>query len=334
MTLETADKNRPTLKSIAYLTGLGVSTVSRALKDDSEIAPETRVRVKLIAQQIGYRPNRAGVRLRTGKTNVVSLVLNPQDNGSGFFADMVYGISDSLADTSYHLVVTPYSLADPMMPVRYLVETGSADGIIISRTQPDDPRVRYMIDNNMPFAAHGRTEMGIDHCYFDYDSETFSREALGQLQQRGRKHVALIGPPPTLTYYHHAQLGFERGLAELGLTGFLLGSSNADSSNAELRNAGLALARMHDRPDGLVCVSSASAIAIIAGMRDGGLILGRDYDLVAKPKHDILAYTMPEIIWVNEDFRLAGQALARMLLERIAGGASVVRQELQRPPLG
>ena len=67
---------RPTLRSLAEITGLGVSTVSQALRDNPEIAEETRRRVKLAAQQAGYRPDRAGVRLRTGKTNVITLILN------------------------------------------------------------------------------------------------------------------------------------------------------------------------------------------------------------------------------------------------------------------
>jgi LacI family transcriptional regulator len=322
---------RPTLRSIAYLTGLGISTVSRALKDADDISVETRARVKLIAQQIGYRPNRAGVRLRTGKTNVISLVLNPHDNGSGFFANIVYGISDALADSPYHLVVTPYSLSDPMEPIRYIVETGSADGVIISRTQPDDPRVHYLIDNGMPFSTHGRTEIDTPHCYFDYDNEAYAIEALKQLKQRARKHVALISPPPYLTYYRHTQIGFERGLRELGMTGFLVGTSNSDSSNSELRKAGQALAEMKDRPDGFICVSSSSALAVVAGMHDKGLEIGRDFDLVAKPTSDIFNFTSPKIIFVEEDFRLAGRELSRMLMARIAGGPTAIEQKLQVP---
>src|SRR5262245_7635229 len=63
---KSATAGRPTLKTIAFMTGLGVTTVSRALKDAPEIGEETRRRVQLVARQIGYRPNRAGVRLRTG----------------------------------------------------------------------------------------------------------------------------------------------------------------------------------------------------------------------------------------------------------------------------
>ena len=107
--------SRPTLKTIAFMTGLGVTTVSRALKDAPEIGEETRRRVQLVARQVGYRPNRAGVRLRTGKTNVISLVLNTEEQVMGFVSDIIYGISEFLAQTPYHLIVTPYSRKnDPM----------------------------------------------------------------------------------------------------------------------------------------------------------------------------------------------------------------------------
>ena len=155
------EASRPTLKTIAFMTGLGVTTVSRALKDAPEIGEETRRRVQLVARQVGYRPNRAGVRLRTGKTNVISLVLNTEEQVGGFVSDMIYGISEELAQTPYHLIVTPYSRNnDPLEPVRYVVETGSADGIIISRTEPKDTRVRYMTERGFPFATHGRTTWG------------------------------------------------------------------------------------------------------------------------------------------------------------------------------
>src|SRR3954469_2240759 len=130
---------RATLKALAFMTGLGVTPGSRALEDAPEIGAETRRRVQLVARQIGYRPNRAGVRLRTGKTNVISLVLNTEHELMSFVSDIIYGVTEVIADTPYHLIVTPYSRSqDPLDPVKYLVESGSADGVIISRTQPND----------------------------------------------------------------------------------------------------------------------------------------------------------------------------------------------------
>ena len=107
---------------------------------------------------------------------------------------MIYGISEHLAQTPYHLIVTPYSRNnDPLEPVRYVVETGSADGIIISRTEPDDKRVRYMLERGFPFATHGRTEVGTEHAFHDFDNYAFAREAVKKLAGLGRKRLALLG---------------------------------------------------------------------------------------------------------------------------------------------
>ncbi|MEO6610266.1 MAG: substrate-binding domain-containing protein, partial [Aestuariivirga sp.] len=242
-----------------------------------------------------------------------------------------YGISDALPGTSYHLVVTPYSLSDPMAPVRYVVETNSADGVIISRTQPDDPRVRYLVENAMPFATHGRTEMGIAHAFVDYDNEAYANKAVHLLHDKGRKRAALFGPPPILTYYHHTLEGFERGLTETGLSGFVVSSVNSDSSLSDLRSAGLALAKRHDAPDAVVCTSSSIALALIAGLKDGGKEIGIDYDLVAKPVGEMIGLAQPKIIAIGEDFRRAGKDLALMLMARIDGVNPEKLQELHAP---
>jgi LacI family transcriptional regulator len=310
---------RPTLKSLAAITGLGISTVSQALRDSREISDETRARVKLAAQQAGYRPNRAGVRLRTGKSNVIALILNPQDGGSGFFSNIVYGISDALVGTPYHLVVTPYSLDDPMAPVRYVVETNSADGVIISRTMADDPRIRFLVNNNMPFVTHGRSDMGIEHAFVDYDNEAFAVEAVRLLAERGRKSIALFTPPPMLNYYRHTQMGFERGLREHGLVGFSVGEVDGDSNIIELRAAARTLTTRAQKPDGIICSSTSQAYAIVAGLADGGMKIGRDYDVVAKPATDLSRIAMPELIGIDEDFRVAGQELAKMVMALIDG---------------
>jgi LacI family transcriptional regulator len=317
--LDNPDQPRPTLRTIAYLTGLGISTVSRALKDGEEIAVETRARVKLIAQQIGYRPNRAGVRLRTGKTNVITVVLNAEQDSAGFFSDFVYGVSDGLKNSNYHLVITPYSLSDPMEPIRYIVETQSADGVIFSRTQPQDPRVRFLADNNVPFATHGRTELGIVHPFHDFDNEAFAHEAVRILAHRKRRRLTLIGPPPELTYAKHTHQGFERGLQAFGCIAVPMESTNTDATLSELRKIGYELAQLTTRPDGLVCSAVSAAVAIATGFNDAGFVIGKDFDIVTKHTTEFVSMLNHNFISIPEDFRTAGRDVATMVMAAIEG---------------
>jgi LacI family transcriptional regulator len=330
---ELPEGERPTLKTIAFMAGLGVTTVSRALKDAPEIGRETKNRVRLIAKQIGYRPNRAGIRLRTGKTNVISLVLNAQSEIMGLTSNMVYGISEILSETPYHLIVTPYSVEnDPMQPIRYIVETGSADGIIMSRTEPDDPRVRYLIEHNIPFATHGRTEMGIDHPFHDFDNEAFAYRSVKSLLAKGRRKIAMMaGPTPAVTYYRHLDRGFSRAMRESDARAILVPDIDVDTSLGRIRDRAEEIMSGPDRPDGIVCCSGSAAIALVAGIEAAGLKIGKDVDLVSKQSTDVLQWFRPEIIAINEDIRHAGRQLALAVLRRIAGVDARELQSLSYP---
>ncbi|MBZ9677352.1 LacI family DNA-binding transcriptional regulator [Mesorhizobium sp. ES1-1] len=316
----TSAQERPTLKMLAFMTGLGVTTVSRALKDAPEIGAETRRRVQLVAKQIGYRPNRAGVRLRTGRTNVISLVLNTDREIMSFVSDIIYGVSEVLSETPYHLIVTPYSRSqDPMEPIRYLVETGSADGVIISRTQPNDPRARYMLEHGMPFATHGRTDMGLIHPYHDFDNYAFASASVRRLASMGRRRLALLAPPPELTYHSHTINGFADALGEVGASEIPFNTVSIDNTLEQIRTRTAQLMRRDIRPDGFVSSAAAATLAIVAGIEDAGLVLGRDVDVVSKQSADLLHLFRRELLVVNENFRLAGAELARSVLGLIGG---------------
>lgn len=313
-------EGRPTLKTIAFMTGLGVTTVSRALKDAPDIGADTKRRVRLVAQQIGYRPNRAGVRLRTGKTNVISLILDTDEQLMGFVSDIISGISDRLSGSLYHLIVTPYSRTrDPMDPVRYVVETGSADGIIFSRTEPNDPRVRYLTEHHFPFVSHGRTDAGIDHPFHDFDNRAYALLAVNKLADLGRRRLSLLAPPANLSYHHHTVQGFAEGLAATGASEVPFTDINIDHSIDQIRDRTRALLMRPRRPDGFVSSAGAATLAIVAGIEDAGLVLGRDVDVVSKQSAKVLHLFRPQLHVVNESFRHAGNELARTILACIDG---------------
>jgi LacI family transcriptional regulator len=324
-------RERPTLKTIAFMTGLGITTVSRALKDAPDIGAETKERVRMVARQLGYQPNRAGVRLRTGKTNVIALVLSIDEEIMGFSSQMVFGISEVLSGTPYHIVVTPHSHSkDPMLPVRYILDTGSADGVIISRIEPDDPRARLLAERNMPFATHGRTDSGLVHPYHDFDNEAFAYEAVKRLVERGRRHIALLQPPSKLSYYAHTRIGFQTGLHDFNAEEVPL-RVNIDAPLEEIRNAVETLMRSPNAPDAIVCSAGSAAIAVNAGIEAAGKRLGKDVDMVSKESAPILNWIRPEIITAYEDVRHAGREMAKAVIARIDGIEPELLQSVSKP---
>ncbi len=332
--LPTADSEaeRPTLKTIAAATGLAVATVSRALKDAPDIGEETKRRVRETAALLGYRPNRAGVRLRTGKTNVIALVLSAEADVMNHTSRLIYSIANGLRGSAYHLVVMPFFPdQNPMEPIRYIVETGSADGLILNQTKPDDPRIRYMTERGFPFAAHGRTDMGLDHPYFDFDNEAFSRIAVKALHRRGRKRLMLIAPPRSHNYARHMVTGFADEAAVCGTTFEILETATSDSGSTAIEAAVRARFAAAAPPDGLLVGSTTAAMASVAGAERQGFRIGINFDVVAKEAIPFLRSFRHQIIVGYEDVGAAGDFLARAVVAVIDRANPREWQHLDRP---
>lgn len=326
---------KPTLKTIAELSGLAVATVSRALSDAPDIGADTKKLVRRIASEIGYVPNRAGVRLRTGRTNVISLILSTETDMMDHTSRLITAIAGELRETPYHLIITPYFPdQDPMDAVRYVVETGSADAVILNQTQPDDPRVQYLIERGFPFATHGRTDLGVEHPYFDYDNTVFGRLGIEELARRGCRAVVMIAPPRCQTYALHM---IEAAKAEAGRRGIAFrveDQTNGDSPSAQVRAC--VARRLTENPevDGYICSSPKSAMAAVAALEDKGRRLGADIQVFTKEAVSVLKLFRKEIIVLPEDVSRAGAFLARAAIQAIREPDKPPMQGLEVPGRG
>ncbi|WP_224404925.1 LacI family transcriptional regulator [Afifella sp. IM 167] len=323
---------RPTLRTLADLTGLGVTTVSRALKDAPELSAETKARVRTLAAEIGYRPDRAALRLRTGKTLVIALVLDQSDAIAEFARRMIFGISRALEGTSYHLVVFPqFDGADPLEPIRYIADTAAADGVIFTHTRPQDPRVKLLLSRDFPFVTHGRTHFGNAHPFHDFDNGAFARLAVERLVACGRKRLALIAPRGEFTYGEYMLGAFAEAAGKAGVAHATLEGIDLDSPARAFRAAARRTAGPPAGFDGFVCASETRSIALIAGLQDAGFTVGRDADVIAKETSDLLDNISPPIDSFCEDLVFAGSELTRLLLARMQGAPAADLNSLSQP---
>ncbi|MBC2835944.1 LacI family transcriptional regulator [Paragemmobacter straminiformis] len=310
---------KPTLRTISAASGFAVTTVSRALSGDEKIAESTRREVSRIAELLGYVPDRAAQRLRTGRTNVIALVLSPHEEIIGFRGSMIAGLQQAFSGTSYHIVMAPYDGdADPMVPVQHILRHGLADGIVFSGTRPDDPRISFLNDAGFPFVSHGRTDSPQVHAWCDYDNDSFARLAVTRLVARGRKSLLLIPPQPDRTYARHMREGFFAAVAATGAEGRIDGALTLATKPALLQEGAAGLVERHGI-DGLICPGEVSAMAVLAGLHDRGVRIGTDVDVIAKQTSETFGLYRPRIDTIYEDIRAAGEAMGHLLLRRIAG---------------
>jgi LacI family transcriptional regulator len=329
------DRKRATLKTIAEATGFALTTVSRALKNETDIGAETRAKVQAVAAKLGYRPDRAAQGLRTGRTLVVGLILDQTLAVAEFERRIIAGVSKIIYDeTAYNLVVLPHTDdADPLESVRYFVEDAQVDGLIFAHTTPQDERARYLLDRGVPFVTHGRTALSEQHAYFDFDNYAMTKQSVERLVRKGRRRLAMVAATPHLTCANHFLDGFYDGLREGTAEGCVIPGLFLNEDPAKFREAARVLVERGPVPDGVVCGIETAAIGFVAGLQDAGLVVGRDVDVIAKSTSDILDYIAPPIDSFVEDLTLAGETLAHFLMKRIRGVPAEELQAIDQPRL-
>jgi len=330
------DRNsqRPTLKTIAELTGLSQSTVSLSLRDGRKLKKSTIDKVAKAAAQVGYVPNRAGVRLRTGRTSVLALVLSADENSLDFTRSLIHGIGSELRETRFHLNVIPeFDPDDPVTAIRYIIENHAADGVILTHTSARDPRVQLLMDADFPFVSHGRTEFYSPHAYHDFPAEQFVELSVERLVSRSRKNLLMVAVDNGTTYHAIAINCFHRSMANANSRGDVLSDSHVLSTTQRVRKLAHQLAISDNRYDGIICNSELTAMALIGGLQDKGLELGKDFDLVCRQTSEILPLLYPQLDTVAEDLRKTGRELARLLLASIDGDPVEKLQSMHAPIL-
>lgn len=73
-------QNRLTIKDIARLSGVGKSTVSRVLNNESGVSERTRERVEAVMNQHGFSPSRSARAMRGQSDKVVAIIVTRLDS--------------------------------------------------------------------------------------------------------------------------------------------------------------------------------------------------------------------------------------------------------------
>jgi LacI family transcriptional regulator len=317
-------QQRVTLKSLAAHLGLSISTVSRALKEAPDIGRETIALVKKTAAAFDYAPDLRGVKLRTGQTFTLvylKAIYPLQDVPEGAVAAQIDAITSGLQGTPYQLQIVAWNPAhdDPLAALKRIVERRLSDGVLLDTTEPQDPRVRYLMEHKVPFVTYGRTELFTPHSYVDANNEKAAFDATRYLLNRGHRRIALMGPSLAYSYALQRRRGYLRALEEQGLP-VEVDLVREDGQRArESRAVTAQLLSRHDRPTGFVCVSDSSALGVMAGIRDSAMQVGPDCEVVSRDSASLSGYLNPPIPTCYLDIGIVAKSLCEFLLRRIAG---------------
>ena len=92
------------IHEVARAAGVSTTTVSHALNGRGKVSPGTRERVRKVAQELGYRPNRIASALRNRRTGVIGFV-SDEIATTPFAGRIVLGAQEAAAERGMTLMV-------------------------------------------------------------------------------------------------------------------------------------------------------------------------------------------------------------------------------------
>ncbi|RKK03450.1 LacI family DNA-binding transcriptional regulator [Pseudoroseomonas wenyumeiae] len=322
------------LRRIAQSLNISVTTASRALGGFSDVAPETRERVRAEAERLGYRPNAAARRLRGGTSDAVGVVLptGPGQLEDAFFLRLLGAIGPKLAAAGLDLIVgTARAGEEEQAFYRQMVENRRVDAVILARTRRQDPRVGYLLDSRMPFVVHGRTEEARPHAHVDVDGEAAFRLAARRLIAAGHRRIGLLGAPRHYSFGHHRALGYEGAMAEAGLPpGPLAEAEPTEENGFRLLQGMLANGQA---PTALLCATDRLAVGALRAAAQAGLRVGHDLAVIGYDNLPVATYTDPPLTTFDPDVEHSALRMVEMLLELLRGASPAGMAELRQARL-
>lgn len=320
MSMHDARNPKPTLELVAEHAGVSRATVSRVVNGSDRVKPAAREAVELAIRELNYVPNRAARSLAQGRTNSIALVI--PENTAKFFADpyfakVVQGAAQYLADTEFMLTLLLSTEADPVKTTRYL-QGSNVDGALVLSHHADD-RSYADLGSVLPMVYGGRT-MSTDQkdiYVVDVDNVAAARQATEVIIDRGRTKLAIIAGPQDMGAGLDRLIGFKQAVEEAGLEPVAIEIGDFTPSSG--RRIMQQLLDADVRVDGLFAASAQMGFGALQALGEAGVKVPEDISVTSVDDDSFARNSTPPLTTIAQNPERQGEIMAELLIKRING---------------
>ena len=258
-----------TLKDVAKLANVDVSTVSRALNNTSYVHPDTKKKIFKAVEQLSYRPNLLAKGLKQGKRRTLGVVV-PSVNLS-IFGEIVQGIEMQAGNRGYSLMIC-LTKDDPDIEAECLnrLRNGLVDGILIASTGQNTRLIRDIKANGVAVVQLVRNQ---DRKFSSVEADCFScgYEAAKYLYKKGCTKIGFINGSTEFTPYAERYRGYHKAMKELGLKEYQVESGLPRGNYFKDGYKGVErLKEAFDEVDGIMVAADMQGIGVLRALKESG----------------------------------------------------------------
>ncbi|MFL5660317.1 MAG: LacI family DNA-binding transcriptional regulator [Ktedonobacteraceae bacterium] len=307
-----------TIADVAERAGVSKTTVSHALSGKRPVAPETRVRIEQIIEELGFRPNALARSLRMKRTLMVTLII--PDITNPYYPTLARGLQDALVEQGYHtfLCNTDSKQEQEIAFIADAVQR-QVDGIVLSSLHSMIKDVQEFIKQGMHLISIGTS---IDHPQVDKvstDDQQGARTATDYLIQRGHRRIGMITGTANLIPSEARQTGYRMALEGAGLPFDTTLVVEGDFVRAGGARAMHRLLQLADRPTAIFCANDLMAIGAMDVARETGITIPDDIAVVGYDDIEAASLVSPALTTIFNPGYEMGKTAGLLLLERIKG---------------
>ena len=307
------------LKDIAGVCGVSTATVSKALNNQPDIGPETREKIRSVADELGYLTNSAARALKTNRANNIG-VLYIDEGGRGlrheFFAALLDSFKREAEHEGYDITfINNRNIGGKSSTYMQHCQYRGVDGVLMACVDFYDTQVLEVIQSSLPVVT-------IDHVFNNracvLSDNIGGMEALvSYAYQKGHRSIAyLYGEPTALT--ENRLKGFYRACEEYGLkipSGYLLEARYYDPERCyEVTRQ---LLEESSRPTCIIFPDDFALTGGIRALREAGLRIPEDISVIGYDGIFTSQLINPKITTLRQDTEKLGSEAAKKLIELI-----------------
>ena len=269
-----------TIKDVARLSGVSLTTVSRVVNGSEKVTQKTRDKVNKAIQELGYFPNNAARSLVKKQTDSIAVLL--RNIHDPFFSDLICGIEDASLELGRNVIFCSLG-KDERIRDRYIeyLTNGISDAIVLYGSLfSDKAMIEHLYNVHFPLLLIENNFQTLPLNQFLIDNVEGAKDAVSYLIRRGHKKIAHVMGNPNKKVILERFSGYTEAMQENGLT---IHSSYIQNT---LNNSVLSLVQFkemmesQDRPTAVFCSNDKLAIQVINVLNQLGFAVPKDVSVV------------------------------------------------------
>ncbi|MBT2229638.1 LacI family DNA-binding transcriptional regulator [Nonomuraea sp. NEAU-A123] len=306
-----------TIRDVAEASGVHVSTVSRAFSAPHLVNPETRTRVLAIAEDLGYRPNRAARALTTGRTHNIGLIV--ADIANPFFPPLIKAAQAQARLRDYHVFVADTD-EDPQVEEDLIQTlTKQVDGVLLCSPRLTNRTIERLREE-VPFVVVNRRAKGLPTVLMDVGRG--ARLAVEHLTALGHRRIALVtGPSGSWTSKEMQEAAATMSDVDVVFLG----------PNPPTELGGLAAATdvVASGATGVLAYNDLVAIGLIEGLAERGKNVPGDVSVIGVDDIVPGRLSRPKLTTIAMPTAAAGRIAVDLLLQSVDSAATAAATMLE-----